>query len=72
MSEFTVIMGSKWTPFAKCQKCGKRKLSVHCLDMNDAGLNAYILVHSCRRCLKTAKIRAKALNTRSAGGRAAG
>jgi len=59
MSEFTIPMKEKWTPFKRCEECKERKLSTTLYKVHDAGLISYVKYYVCRKCMKEARLRVK-------------
>ena len=61
-SEFTIPIKVKWTPFKRCEECGKIKLSTVHYEFHDAGLMSHIDYHVCRKCMRKAEKRASCRN----------
>ena len=59
MSDFCIPFKQKWTPFKRCDECGKRKLSTCFYEVDNQGLTHHIDVWCCKKCMKEAKERVK-------------
>jgi len=62
MSDYGIPLNPKWTPFRKCEECGKRSITTTEYEVNDSGLMSFIRYNVCRKCQKEAKERAKVMN----------
>lgn len=60
MTEYTIPLKNKWTPFKQCEECKKKKLSTTLYNVYDNGLNDICVeIYCCKKCMKEAEIRAR-------------